>query len=64
MKDLERRVDECVLEMYMNAAWGQVLVKWFPEAKTGDEDPLEVCVFHDAIERYVKHWVHCNVEKN
>jgi hypothetical protein len=51
-----------VTEEAMEAFW-DVIVKRYPQAKTGDLSPLTTVVFCTAAEDAVEEWIFANVPK-
>lgn len=59
--DLNRRIVEASNEA--QAAFWKVVAKNFPEATTGDFDPLSYNRFAVTCDNAVTHWVDCNFPK-
>ena len=50
------------IERADDAFWA-VIAKSFPEAKSGDFDPMATKKWDDACEEAVNQWLHLNVQK-
>jgi hypothetical protein len=58
-KTMDNRI-KLAVELASDAFWDSV-VRSFPEAETGDFDPLESPAINGAMTRAVEEWVHWNV---
>ena len=54
----------CVVVQGAMEAYGEVLVKHFPEAKYGDQSPLTTFALLNALENAAAEWISNNVPKN
>lgn len=59
--ELNRRIVEAANEA--EAAFWKAVAKLFPEATTGDFDPLAYMRFDIACQNAIAHWVDSNVPK-